>query len=238
MLFPDTDWIFFDCFNTLIDDFDEAGDESGLGTMPQRAAALGFYPSASEFAATYHKVRRETAKVGREVPLPERLRLVLDAGRKDVAFDQRESAVNHLVEAWEHEYRGLLRPTPGVLEMLKYWSTRRPLGVVSNFFLPGYPKKFLAEAGLLGYFRFVLDSAGFGFKKPNPLLLMEAMSLAGLGMGDASRVLMIGDRPDLDIAPAQELGMHVLHFNRHRTRPGVGPAPAGVPMIDDWNDFR
>ncbi len=27
------DWIVFDCFNTLIDDFDQAGDESGLGPM-------------------------------------------------------------------------------------------------------------------------------------------------------------------------------------------------------------
>ena len=122
--------------------------------------------------------------------------------------------------------------------MLQYWSARRPLGVVSNFFLPGRPAKFLKEFGLLGYFRFVLDSAAFGYKKPSPLLLLEALSRAGLGMGEVTRVLAVGDRYDLDIDPARELGMPVLHFNRQRLRPNVAPTPAGTPVIYDWNEFR
>jgi hypothetical protein len=39
MMRDDFDWIFFDCFNTLIDDFDESGDESGLGSLPRLAVS-------------------------------------------------------------------------------------------------------------------------------------------------------------------------------------------------------
>jgi FMN phosphatase YigB (HAD superfamily) len=41
------DWIFFDCFNTLIDDFDATGDESGLGSLDldiEPSRALGMRP--------------------------------------------------------------------------------------------------------------------------------------------------------------------------------------------------
>lgn len=39
----DFDWIFFDCFNTLIDDFDPGGDESGLCSLPELAVTQGYF---------------------------------------------------------------------------------------------------------------------------------------------------------------------------------------------------
>lgn len=41
-------WIFFDCFNTLLDDFDEAGDESGLGSILDLPVREGRYPAKCE----------------------------------------------------------------------------------------------------------------------------------------------------------------------------------------------
>ena len=35
-------WIFFDCFNTLLDDFDDAGDESGIGSIARHPVEAAF----------------------------------------------------------------------------------------------------------------------------------------------------------------------------------------------------
>ncbi len=232
------DWIFFDCFNTLIDDFDANGEESRLGTLPEVAVGLGFFSAPEEFTAAYNRVRAETVQLGSEILLQERLKRTLEIGRQDLRAEVRTAAITQMVGIWEEEYRRSLRLTPGVVEMLQYWSARRLLGVVANFFLPGRPAKFLQEFGLHGYFRFVLDSAAFGYKKPSPLLFMESLSRAGLGMDESGRVLAIGDRYDLDIAPAHELGMPVLHFTRMRIRPNAAPTPEGIPVIYDWSEFR
>ena len=41
-------WIFFDCFNTLLDDFDEAGNESGLGSILDLPVRVRRYPAKHE----------------------------------------------------------------------------------------------------------------------------------------------------------------------------------------------
>jgi len=122
--------------------------------------------------------------------------------------------------------------------MLTYWTPRKPAAVVSNFFLPNHPEKYLERFGLRSHFRFVVDSAQFGYKKPNQRIFLHAIERAGLSIDDASRVLFVGDRNDLDILPARKIGMKVLHFNRSRSRGAVERAASDVPVIHDWADFR
>lgn len=238
MQLPDFDWIFFDCFNTLIDDFDAAGAEGSLLSVPARAVALGFFGDEAEFQAAYAKIRAQTLRLGRETPLQERLRQTLQESPRQRSREDCAAAAEQLLAGWVVDYEALLRPTPGVEAMLQHWHGRRALGVVTNSLVPGQPERQLERFGLRRYFRFVLDSATHGFKKPNPLLGMEALSLAGLGPCDGGRVLAVGDRLDIDVAAAVDLGMHVLHFNRRQTRPGVAPSPDGVAAVLDWAEFR
>src|SRR4051812_43393650 len=139
------DWIFFDCFNTLIDDFDEHGDENGLGSLPQLAVTLGYYPTPESFVDTYIRVRREGNGKGdgRETLFSDRLTRVLEAGNATKSPQEISQARAAMLELWEREYNQHIRPTPGAAEMLAYWSARKPVGVVSNFFLPHYPRRFL-----------------------------------------------------------------------------------------------
>ncbi len=238
MQLPDFDWIFFDCFNTLIDDFDPAGEEGSLLSVPQLAAECGYFASPAEFRDAYAHVRAQTLRNGREIPLHERLRQTLHAAPAMHSREECVAAASRLQAAWDADYVAMLRPTPGVEEMLKHWYARRALAVVTNSLLPGLPQAQLERFGLARYFRFVLDSATLGYKKPNPLLPMEALSVAGLGPCDGAQVLSIGDRLDVDIPSALDLGMHVLHFNRRRARPGLEPTPTGINVIYDWSEFR
>ncbi len=238
MQLPDFDWIFFDCFNTLIDDFDQAGQEGSLLSVPQLAVELGFFPELDAFHAAYAKVREQTVRLGRETVLVDRLRQTLQEAPDKRSREEIAGAAERLATTWEAEYSTILRPAPGVEDMLRHWSARRSLGVVTNAPVPGMPMRCLERFGLSRYFRFVLDSATQGFRQPNPLLGMEALSMAGLGPCDGNRVLAVGDRHDIDLAAAEDLGMHMLHFNRRHTRPGVAPSPDGIPVIHDWNEFR
>ena len=47
------EWIFFDCFNTLIDDFDQDGDESGLGPMQHLPVEAGLYDTVYDLRKDY-----------------------------------------------------------------------------------------------------------------------------------------------------------------------------------------
>lgn len=233
----DFDWIFFDCFNTLIDDFDISGDESGLCSLPALAVELGLFEGERDFCGAYFAVRAASVETGREVLLIDRLTQTLKRSPA-LAEHDIDSRVTTLMERWAIEYPKILRPTPGVHEMLNRWRDRKRLGVVSNFHVPGLPAQYLESFGLRKHFDFVLDSAAFGFKKPDPRIFHQALFLAGLKPGDVSKVLFIGDWVDLDIYPARTLGMQTIHFNRGRSRPAIGPSPAGVAAIYDWNEFE
>lgn len=234
----DFDWLFLDCFNTLIDDFDATGDESGLGSLPALAVSAGFFPTEAGFVARYREIRGATAETGREMLLHDRLRRTLSTGHGPAAADRVERTVKAMLAHWETAYARSLRPSPGAAEMLAHWSGRKRLGVVSNFFLPHYPARYLERFGFAGRFEFILDSAAFGYKKPHPAIFSQALHLAGLNPGQAQRVLFIGDRPDLDILPAQACGLQVLHFDRAHTRPCSPATPPGVRSIRDWGEFR
>jgi HAD superfamily hydrolase (TIGR01509 family) len=232
----DFDWILFDCFNTLIDDFDSSGDETGLCSLPARAVEMGFFERERDFLSAYYAIRAASVECGREVLLIDRLTQTLRKstllGDQDVASD-----VTTLMEFWAREYPEILRPTPRVHEMLNSWRDRKRLGVVSNFHVAGFPDQFLESFGLREHFDFVLDSAAVGFKKPDSRIFQRALSLAGLDPKDAAKVLFVGDRLELDVYPAKASGMQTLHFNRCRSRPAIPPSPPDVAVIYDWNEF-
>ncbi len=234
----DFDWIFFDCFNTLIDDFDPAGDEFGLVSLPAMAVAGGFFACEEDFVISYRRHRSHATDPHREVSFDERLRRTLGASPLAPSPTQVARQTAQMLARWEDEYLAFIRPTPGVAETVAHWAERKQLGVVSNFFLPDYPARYLRNFGLGHHFQFVLDSAAFGSKKPGPAIFMQALHLAGLSPAQASRVLFIGDRLDLDVLPARAAGMQVIHFNRRLTRSGIAASPADIPCIYDLADLR
>jgi len=91
---------------------------------------------------------------------------------------------------------------PDTLKVLDCLSKKYHLAVVANQ-LPGATER-LARFGILPYFDFIVSSAEFGKAKPAPDIFIEALALAGCSPKEA---VMIGDRLDNDIEPAQKLGM-------------------------------
>jgi len=227
-------WIFFDCFNTLLDDFDPSGDESGLGSLPELAVALGACNTPDQFVAAYHAERIAPGPEHPERPLDARLAAALQSlGRLPDA--ELLPVVNQLLVRWHDEYPRSLRITPGARETLEHWYGRRRLAVVSNFFVAGLPLTFLQDFGLDHFFEFVIDSAALGYRKPGPRIFEAALARAGARVEE---VTFIGDRLDLDIIPAHALGMRVVHLDRSATRPGHVARDARFPSVVHHDELR
>ncbi|MDE2889381.1 MAG: HAD family hydrolase [Gemmatimonadota bacterium] len=235
---PIPSWIFFDCFNTLLDDFDETGDESGLRPILDLPVREGYFATKPDFVNAYSRWRRSrlTGDDSREVLLKDRLTDVLAAsgttGRKPV-----HRVVREMIEEFERAYPKQVRPTPGVEAMLAAWRGRVRMGVVSNFYLPGWPEQLLADHGLLCNFDFVVNSAEVGIRKPGAGIYREAFRRAGLTDDLAGDVLFIGDNLRNDVLGPRSMGMNAIYFDRSLDRPMAEPQ-SWKNSIANWDAFR
>jgi FMN phosphatase YigB (HAD superfamily) len=76
------------------------------------------------------------------------------------------------------------------------------LGIISNFY--GNLDRILDEAGMLQMFAFVGDSSRLGSFKPDPAMFHAAMRAIAV---EPDAILMVGDSPAKDCAPARALGI-------------------------------
>ena len=67
----------------------------------------------------------------------------------------------------------------------------------------------LDRLGIGGYFETVVSSVDMGVKKPDPRIFEECLERLGL---PPSKVLMVGDRLDADVAGARRLGMRAIWY--------------------------
>lgn len=127
--------------------------------------------------------------------------------------------VRPLVAAFRAVRPAELTPYPGVVRALAALRTRVPVGLVTDGDVTGQRSK-LAALGLADCFDVVVfsDEAGRAFRKPHPAPFRRA--LTGLGL-PAPDVVMIGDRPDKDIAGALAAGMRAVRVTtgEYATRP-------------------
>lgn len=85
--------------------------------------------------------------------------------------------------------------------VLRYLSEKYPLVLVSNFY--GNIEAVLADFGLRGFFKAVVESAVVGVRKPDPAIFALGVEALGLNAGE---VLVVGDSYRKDILPARSLG--------------------------------
>ena len=107
---------------------------------------------------------------------------------------------------------------PGVPELLSELSQRFPLAVVSQHFAEA--RHWLEVHGIAQYFSHTALSMQEELYKPDPRLYLTACNALGV---DPHKVMMVGDRLDNDIWPANRLKMISVRvlaepYRRQRTR--------------------
>lgn len=127
--------------------------------------------------------------------------------------------VPELVAAFHAVRPQQLTAFPGVRAALRELRSLVPVAVVTDGEVAGQRAK-ISALGLDDAFDAVVLSDGWGraFRKPNPHPFHTALALLGV---DAADAVMIGDRPDKDIAGAARVGVRGIRVRtgEYRSRP-------------------
>jgi putative hydrolase of the HAD superfamily len=141
------------------------------------------------------------------------------------------SHVEALLAAFRAVEPPVLTPYPGVVRALAQLRRRVPVGLVTDGEVTGQRRK-LAALGLADAFDVVVlsDLAGRHRRKPHPAPFARA--LAGLGV-PAGQVVMIGDRPDEDMAGALAAGLRAVRVRtgEYAVRPDHPGTWFGAPCF-------
>ena len=218
------EWIFFDCFNTLLDEADRLDGEHGMDPVADLPVGSGHFSSRAAWIDAYVAWRAQAWRDEdyREIGLRDRLGAVLG--------NDATALIDAMTAAFEPGFVATLTVTPGVREVLRHCRKHYRLAVVSNIFVPGLPRRALAQFDLLQFFDFVSDSAELGYKKPAPEIYRDALQRA---QAKPEQVLFVGDNLANDVLAPERLGMRAAWFNRSSNR----AASPNVSEFDAWSEF-
>lgn len=123
---------------------------------------------------------------------------------------------------WKRKLEKLYDGVPQFLESLRNKGYK--LGIIANQ-APGSVER-LTNWGIIDYFDVVLASAEEGVRKPDPEIFNRALKHAGCLPNQA---LMVGDRIDCDVLPANKLGWKTARILQGLGKYGVVRAPEEEP---------
>jgi putative hydrolase of the HAD superfamily len=180
---------------------------------------------------SWQAAERRRAGDHREVPAPERFADLL----RRLGLDPWPPAVLHaLLEAHREGLSRAAELPPHHRALLEALAPHYRLGVVSNFDYTPTALAILDGAGVRGYFSAVVVSDAVGWRKPAPAIFRVALERLGVAPHEA---LFVGDRPEIDVAGAQGVGLSVAWLN-----PAGAPLPPGLapPAFElrDLEDLR
>ena len=188
--FDNVRWIFFDVGYTLLDE--TAAWQDAFGRIAATLQARGRRIDADEIWHTFNDVCREFE------PLQ-----WLGLCRR-IGIDEAEA--KRLADGYQH---ALEVPHAGAADVLRQLSGRYKLGVIANQSL-GTAQR-LQHHGMRQYIDLVIGSAEAGVRKPDPKIFQMALQQAGATPAEA---VMVGDRIDNDVRPANELGWRTIHVRQ------------------------
>jgi putative hydrolase of the HAD superfamily len=121
----------------------------------------------------------------------------------------------------------------GVCDLLReVESLGMPMGVVSNSSFAGPTlERELEIQGIRGHFRFVISSADYGVRKPDPLIFEVALRRLGFHAG---QVWFAGDNVGYDIIGARQAGIFPVAYN---PRTQIPPEVGEHAVISSWSQL-
>ena len=140
--------------------------------------------------------------------------LLADHGYINAPEDDVRAALKAMYAVFESKWHVEEDALP-VLKMLKEVGCK--VGLVSNAADDDDVQRQVDNAGLRPYLDAVFTSSVVGMRKPHPKMFEEAMQ--ALVVTDPSRVLMVGDRLNADVAGAKKLGMQAAWITRRVNDP-------------------
>lgn len=200
-------WIFFDVGYTLLDETPAWIEQ--FERLAEALRAMGTHVSAHQINLAYERCCVEFA--------PKQWQAVVEAV---APAPDRVPELMSLAGGWRHD---LETPFPGTRPMLAELARHYRLGVIANQSLG--TRERMQKHGLLEHLALVIGSAEAGVAKPDPRIFEMALREAKC---EPRAAVMVGDRIDNDIRPANLLGMKTIHIRQ-------GGSGAQRPRNNDEN---
>jgi FMN phosphatase YigB (HAD superfamily) len=127
-------------------------------------------------------------------------RLVLPKGYDKIILNK----IHHFINYGKRELYGLLKESKNVLEIL---SRQCEMGIISN--QTDEALEPLKKSNLLVLFREIFISSQTNMRKPDEKLFLNAIKCSKFPV---NKCIMIGDRLDIDIYPANKIGMKTIRI--------------------------
>lgn len=191
-------FVFFDLGQTLVAEWDFIGHFDGK--FLELLNGFGARIDMRNYKAVRDSIIRDR-RIGygsvREL-IDEVCKVVLPAGYGPAVAERTEPEI-------KEGRRTLFRFAEGAEQVLQSLSAKWDLGIIAN-----QSKDILgllSSSGLEKYFKVKTISGIANLKKPDPQIFQLALKEAGSDAGDC---IMVGDRLDTDICPANRLGMSTV----------------------------
>jgi FMN phosphatase YigB (HAD superfamily) len=238
--------VFFDLFDTLVRFDRERLPLVEIGGRGVRTTAGHLHPMLRAWAPdvtleafyqalleSWKEAERRRAIDHREVAAPERFAHLF----RCLALDPDDCPPDLLRGLLETHRRELSKAAEFPAHhgpLLTDLARRYRLALVSNFDYTPTALGILDEAGVTDLFAAILVSDAVGWRKPAPLIFEEALRRVGV---TPEQTLFVGDRADIDVLGAHQVGMRTAWIN-----PDAAPLPPGTPRPDvelrDLADLR
>jgi putative hydrolase of the HAD superfamily len=223
------DGILFDLWGTLLSwgEFDSRrGNEAFLRLCDnRRGVTLDEVQGFSERIVSSVEIREETA----HLEFTQASLLTMIADRFGLRFHKTMEEMEW--DYWQAALRlSLMEGVRELLPVLQREGLR--MGVVSNSsFAASTLEKEIEKQGVRRYFSFVVSSADYGVRKPDPFIFEAAVGRLGTA---AERTWFAGDNVNYDIRGASGAGLFPVAFNP------TGPIPEEVGahvVISRWSEL-
>jgi putative hydrolase of the HAD superfamily len=219
-------FVYFDCMETLIQIDLPSVDAHADFAWKGGADVLDIWDGPEAFHSAWKRERDRLNAVNnrfREGTIHGRIRNILAAQiiKRGLAWDieRLEDELQRIHDTFWKTYRSCTYVLPEVQGCLDALALRRiPMGIVSNFMVPGGIQDLLALHHLDSYFREVVVSCHVGWRKPSELIYRAAIEAAGTPPGE---ILFIGDSPETDYKGPQAAGMEAILYDRKGDYPGI-----------------
>ncbi|MBN1380994.1 MAG: HAD family hydrolase [Deltaproteobacteria bacterium] len=232
-------FIYFDCIETLIQIESPSLDAYADWAWEGGAQSLNLWDDSESFQNAWKREREQlnaAENCFREGTIYGRIKNILSERitQSEHAWlpERIEQEVRYIHDSFWNVYRARTYVLPEVEQCLDLIARRGiPMGVVSNFMVPGGIQELLMHHGLNGYFQQVVVSCHVGWRKPSEHIYTAAIEFAQTLPGE---ILFIGDSPEADYEGPRAAGMEALLYDRKGKYDRIRDRIASLLEIDDW----
>jgi putative hydrolase of the HAD superfamily len=217
--------IIFDLYGTLIDiETDESMEEIYRG-IAHFLTYYGVYMHRWKVRDLYYQIMKQQKEQSEEEYPEINVESVWNTFLRQEGM-KVATARKKLARTLSHIYRGIsrkrLRLCPSVKDVLGELRATRRLALISDA-QPCYALPEIRAVGLDGYFDPIVISADYGFRKPDPRLIENALEIMSLAPGE---VICVGNDMYRDIYGAYMLGIKTIFIASNQGKQSYGDVTA------------